>query len=158
MRAKRNISVTAACLSVSVIQPVLAAEFTGYSGTNLNIRSGPSVRFPTVGVLGAGTALAVHGCLSRYTWCDVTASGLRGWVSAAQIKMNYRDRRVYAPAYAKEVRVLILSFSVGSYWFDHYRDQDFYGERDRWTGYRWKGDGLPPGWREDWDADEDDEY
>ncbi len=128
-----------------------AADIAGYSGVNLNVRSGPSVRFPPIGMLGAGSALTIHGCLARYTWCDVSAPGLRGWASGAHIKFIYEARHVYVPGYAAQVEVPIVTFNLPSYWDDYYRDYDFYGELDRWSQYRWEDDGAPPGWRDNWD-------
>ena len=99
---KTRITAYAATLLVvlSFADNAIAADVTGYSGGNLNIRSGSSSRFPQVGVLGAGSELRIHGCVARFTWCDVSASGVRGWVSGAHIQFIYEARRVYVPAYA----------------------------------------------------------
>jgi uncharacterized protein YraI len=131
----------------------LAGTSAGYSGVNLNIRSGPSARFPAVGVLGAGSPLTIHGCLSRYTWCDISASGVRGWASGANIQFVHEARRVYVPAYAAQVGIPIVTFNLTSYWHDYYRDSSFYGEIDRWSNYQWERDGNPPGWRDNWNDD-----
>lgn len=140
--------ISAVCVLAGFAQPAYAA-LDGYSDANLNIRSGPSERFPAVGVLGAGTSLTIHGCLPRYTWCDVSASGLRGWASGAYIQILDGEERVYVPSRPREVPV--ISFEVNSYWPDHYRDLEFYSDVDDWEDYRWEDDGAPPGWRDDWD-------
>ncbi|WP_245448196.1 SH3 domain-containing protein [Bradyrhizobium nitroreducens] len=138
---------------------VRAASRAGYSGVNLNIRSGPSVRFPAVGMLGAGSGLVIHGCLDRYAWCDVSASGMRGWASGAHIQFVHDERRVYVPAYAAQVEIPIVTFNVINYWGDYYRDRDFYHDLDRWSSYHWEDDGSPPGWRDNWGGDyEGNEY
>ena len=147
----------AALLVATTAVPGHASGFGGYAAGNLNIRSGPSTSFPAVGVLSAGTGLSVHGCLARYTWCDVSASGLRGWVSGAFIQTEYRERRVFVPSNARQVGVPVITFGFQSYWNDHYRDYDFYNDIDRWDEYHWQDDGPPPGWQDDWDY-EDDEY
>jgi uncharacterized protein YraI len=129
----------------------VAVDITGYSGVNLNIRSGPSTRFPLVGVLGAGSELRIHGCLARYTWCDVSASGTRGGVSGAHIQLVDEARRVYVPAYAAHSGISIVTFDLTTYWNDYYRDRDFYAQYDTWRNYHWEDDDLPPGWRDSWD-------
>jgi uncharacterized protein YraI len=137
----------------------LAADIAGYSAVNLNIRSGPSARFPLVGVSGAGSELRIHGCVARYTWCDISASGVRGWASGAHIQFVHEARRVYVPAYAAQVEIPVVTFNLTSYWNDYYRDRDFYAEYDTWRSYHWENDGLPPGWRANWeDAYDNHEY
>ncbi|MBS0251799.1 MAG: SH3 domain-containing protein [Proteobacteria bacterium] len=128
----------------------------GYSSVNLNIRSGPSVRFPAVGRLAAGSSMTIHGCVSRYTWCDVSASGVRGWASGAHIQFVHEARRVYVPAYAARAEIPLVTFNLSSYWHDYYHDYGFYGEMERWNEYNWENDGDPPGWRDNWDDDHPD--
>jgi len=140
-----------AMLMICVVGDVYAAGQVGYSGVNLNIRSGPSVRFPAVGVLGASSELVIHGCIARYTWCDVSASGMRGWASGAHIQFVYEDRRVYVPAYAAHVEIPIITFDVTNYWREYYHEYDFYRDLNHWSGYHWADDGSPPGWRDNWD-------
>ena len=152
MNIKTIIGAAAVLFAAGSVSPVLAAGLDGYTTTNLNIRSGPGVRFPPVGVLGAGTELAVHGCLARYTWCDVSASGLRGWVSAGYIEALYGERRVYMPVYAQEATVPVISFEINSYWSAYYPESAFYDELDEWDDYVWEDEGLPPGWHDEWDV------
>ncbi|MEN5145540.1 MULTISPECIES: SH3 domain-containing protein [Brevundimonas] len=128
------------------VQPARAASVDGYSVANLNIRSGPSARFPSVGVLGAGTVVTVHGCVSRYRWCDVSASGIRGWTSGGQIQIIDDERSVYLPSRTGAVWVPEITFEINSYWRDHYRDHDFYGDAEDWDDYDWEDDGPPLGW------------
>lgn len=127
-----------------------AGTFAGYAGVNVNIRSGPSVQYPAVGSLAAGSPLTIHGCLSRHTWCDVSAAAGRGWVSGAYIQFDHQARRVYLPAYVTEVEIPVVTFNLGSYWHDYYQDYGFYGEFDRWGEHNWERDGDPPGWRDNW--------
>jgi uncharacterized protein YraI len=133
-----------------------AASMEAYSAVNLNIRSGPGVRFPAVGVAAASSSMTIHGCLARYTWCDVSAYGVRGWASGAHLQFIYEDRRVYVPAYAAQVEIPVVSFHIASYWNAYYHERDFYGDLAHWSDYHWEDDGLPPGWREDWDGYYDD--
>ncbi|GAW42257.1 Bacterial SH3 domain protein [Brevundimonas sp. SH203] len=139
------------CLLTGFAQPARAASIDGYSVGNLNIRSGPSVRFPPVGVLGAGTVMTVHGCVSHYRWCDVSASGVRGWAPGGQIQIVDEERGVYLPSRAGAMQIPLITFQIESYWRDHYRDYDFYGDYDDWDHYQWEDDGPPPGWHDAWD-------
>jgi uncharacterized protein YraI len=153
MKSRPIICTTALLLLSTFAGEGHAGTSDGYSGVNLNIRSGPSVRFPAVGRLPAGSSLTIHGCLARYTWCDASASGVRGWVSGAHVQFVHDARRVYVPAYAAQAEIPVVTFNLSSYWHDYYRDYGFYGEVDRWNDHRWENDGNPPGWRDNWDDD-----
>lgn len=155
MRSRTIAYVATLLVAFGFARQAIAADLAGYAGVNLKIRSGPSVRFPTVAILAAGSDLNIHGCLARYTWCDVSAAGVRGWVSGALIQFAYEARRVYVPARPALVEIPILTFNLSSYWDDYYRDRDFYGERDHWSDYHWEDDSSPPGWRDNWDDNYD---
>ncbi|WFU38881.1 SH3 domain-containing protein [Bradyrhizobium sp. CB82] len=152
MKTLTRVCAMALLTMICAVGEVCAASRAGYSGVNLNIRSGPNVRFPAVGVLGAGSELVIHGCLARYTWCDVSVSGMRGWASGAHIQFVHEERRVYVPAYAAQVEIPIITFDVTNYWGEYYRDYSFYHDLDHWSSYHWDDDGLPPGWRDNWDG------
>jgi uncharacterized protein YraI len=159
MKCRTIARATILLVALGLARQAVAADVAGYSGVNLNIRSGPSVRFPAVGVSAAGSELIIHGCLARYTWCDVSASGVRGWASGPHIQFIYETRRVYVPAYASHVEIPTVTFNLVSYWEDYYHDRDFYAELDHWSHYHWEDDAPPPGWRDNWDDDhEDNEY
>ncbi|MGJ5179667.1 SH3 domain-containing protein [Bradyrhizobium oligotrophicum] len=146
-------SLAALLIMVGLSDGAAAASFEGYAGVNLNVRSGPNVRFPAVGVLGAGSTLTIHGCLTGYRWCDVSASGIRGWASGAHLQFNYETRRVYVPAYAPRIEMPIVTFHIDTYWHDYYRELPLYSDLPRWVDYHWEDDTLPPGWRDNWDDD-----
>ena len=84
--------------------------------TDLNMRAGPSTAFPVVDVLEERTLVEVHGCVSGYSWCDVSENANRGWVSGAYL--SYAAGGSYVPLveYVSDYDVPIISFSVGSYW------------------------------------------
>lgn len=123
-----------------------------YPTTDLNLRSGPSTRFPPVAVMQRGSSVSIHGCVKGYTWCDVSAGPYRGWASAAYLDLAYEGRYYRVPVYAERVDVPVITFEITSYWDTYYDDYDFYVERDRWYAYEWADDGPPPGWG-DWDDD-----
>ncbi len=156
MRIRPAVCATTLLLLVAFSGDGHAGTRDGYSGVNLNLRSGPSARFPVVRRLAAGSVLSIHGCVARYTWCDVSASGVRGWASGAHIQFVHEARRVYVPAYAAQAQIPIVTFNIGNYWHDYYRDYSFYGDLDRWNEYHWEDDGNPPGWRDNWEDDHGD--
>jgi uncharacterized protein YraI len=110
--------------------PAAAMARPGFVTTKLYIRAGPSTSFPVVDTLPSGARVDIHGCLSGYTWCDVSWRGERGWVAARYLDFVYRGRRVFLPEYAVEVGFPIVSFSVGSYWNNYYRHRRFYHRRN----------------------------
>lgn len=118
-----------------------AGGYLAYAESSINVRSGPSIRYPAVGLLSAGREMTVHGCLRRYTWCDVSTRQMRGWVLARNIRAVSGGRRVYLSIQEPSLDIPIVTYSLRSYWDDYYRDQDFYGDLDRWSHYDWEGSG-----------------
>lgn len=115
------------------VLPGLAAAATAYSTANVNMRSGPSTQYPPVLVIPAGERVDIQGCMQTANWCDVAYAGYRGWVSGSYLQTTYSQRRVYVdPQYYRPLGIPSITFSVGSYWDRHYRDRDFYRDRDRW--------------------------
>lgn len=130
----------AASLAALFALPSIASAATGYVTTDLNVRAGPSTAYPVVSVFGGGSRVDVIGCTSGPGWCDVQAGGIRGWVSASYLDLSWNNRRVRAPSYVTRVGVPTITFSIGSYWDNHYRHRSFYRDRDRydhhWGGHR----------------------
>jgi uncharacterized protein YraI len=54
----------------------------------------PGQDYPLVARIAPGVAVRVQGCLSDYTWCDVTFGGNRGWVYGGELGYAYQSRRV----------------------------------------------------------------
>ncbi|MBC2775112.1 SH3 domain-containing protein [Rhizobium sp. AQ_MP] len=130
-----------------------AAQAGTYAAAEINMRAGPSTRYPSIGILPEGIPLNVFGCTNGYRWCDVEVSGRRGWVSAAYIDIDYDSQRVRIPAYAHLVQdpsLPTVSFSINSYWSHYYSDQDFYDQIETWDDIDWEDDAPPPGWMPGW--------
>ncbi|MBB4439074.1 MULTISPECIES: SH3 domain-containing protein [Rhizobium] len=126
------VKITAAAMFVLAPAIVQAAE--GYSTANVNMRAGPSTRYPAVAVVPAGSSVEIRGCLSEVNWCDVEFYGGRGWVSGQYVQAVYQQRRVYVgPQYYRPLGIPMIGFSVGNYWDRNYRGRDFYRDRDRWS-------------------------
>ncbi|MBY5388558.1 SH3 domain-containing protein [Rhizobium leguminosarum] len=130
----KNLIVKVAAAAMLVLAPAIAQAAEGYSTANVNMRAGPSTRYPAVAVVPAGSSVEIRGCLSNVNWCDVEFYGGRGWVSGQYVQAVYQQRRVYVgPQYYRPLGIPMVSFSVGNYWDRYYRNRDFYRERDRWS-------------------------
>jgi uncharacterized protein YraI len=132
----KKFGIAAAALVAALAAPTIASAATGFVTTNLNVRAGPGTQYPAVTVFPAGARVNVIGCTSGPGWCDVQGGGVRGWVSASYLDLAYDNRRVRAPAYVSRIGVPTITFSIGSYWDNHYRGRSFYNERHRWGGPR----------------------
>lgn len=121
-------------LAVSTVGlPAIAEAAPAFSTGNVNMRSGPSTRYPAVIVIPTGSRVDIRGCLSSANWCDVAYAGYRGWVSGSYLQASYSQRRVYVdPQYYRPLGIPTVTFSIGRYWDDHYRNRPFYRDRDRW--------------------------
>lgn len=152
----------AAATSALMVAPTLAeAAVRGYATANVNMRSGPSTGYPAVTVVPVGAPITIHGCMSNVNWCDVAFVGGRGWVSGSYISTTYRQNRVYVePEYYRPLGIPTVTFQVDNYWGRHYRDRDFYRERDRWDRRppppppRWTRDDRRPPPPPVWDRDD----
>jgi len=121
-----------AVLAAAMAVPVWAQAQAAYLAATVNLRAGPGQVYPVVVVLGGGQTINVQGCLSDYSWCDVIAGPYRGWVYAGYINYPYQGAYVPVPDYGPVIGIGIISFTLGAYWNDHYRDRPWYHERDRW--------------------------
>ena len=142
--------------AASLMLSAAAMAQTAYTNTNVNVRAGPGQDYPLVATISPGVAIAVQGCVSDYQWCDIIVGESRGWVYARSIDTAYQNRTVPVYGYGPQVGFPILSFSVGSYWDNYYRDRPFYGDRGRWNdhpGYGYRPSPGRPAWqppRNDW--------
>jgi uncharacterized protein YraI len=81
-------------MSKSVLPALVAALFLGQaanaaiSTADLNVRSGPGVQYPVIGVIAANTSATVADCMPGSTWCMVDSGGLHGWADSAYLAQN----------------------------------------------------------------------
>ncbi|MGO8087153.1 SH3 domain-containing protein [Rhizobium leguminosarum] len=130
----KNLFVKIAAVGLLMLVPAIAQAAEGYSTANVNMRAGPSTRYPAVAVIPAGSSVEIRGCLSDVNWCDVEFYGGRGWVSGQYVQALYQQRRVYVgPQYYRPLDIPMIRFSVDNYWDRYYRNRDFYRDRDRWS-------------------------
>lgn len=119
--------------------PNAASAAEAYVVGGVNVRAGPDRQYPAIVALPAGTPVTVYGCLQGWRWCDVSWGNYRGWAYGKRLAYEYRQRRVVIPSYGPQVGLPIISFSIGTYWDEHYRDRSFYRDRDRWEHQRAPG-------------------
>ncbi len=89
MRMKAATALAGAILAVSGASAILAVSAASalarpaVTTTDSNLRGGPGVENPVVGVLPAGSAIDVGNCAG--TWCRVSGDGLTGFLSRSLI-------------------------------------------------------------------------
>nr|WP_046118401.1 SH3 domain-containing protein [Ensifer aridi] len=131
----KKMSLQLAAVGALLAMPALASAAEGFATANVNMRSGPSTRYPAVTVIPAGEAVEIHGCLADRPWCDVSFYGGRGWVAGRYVQAVYRSNRVYVePEYYRPLGIPTVAFEFDRYWDRYYRGRDFYRDRDRWRG------------------------
>jgi uncharacterized protein YraI len=121
--------------------PAFAAPpIHGYVTTGLNLRAGPSTSYPAVVTMRGGDPVTIYGCLSGWSWCDIDWHGNRGWAAGQYLQVTYRQHRQPILSYGRYFNVPSLSFSIGTYWNQHYHGRGFYGQMQHFGG---KGPNQP---------------
>ncbi|WEX78361.1 SH3 domain-containing protein [Sinorhizobium numidicum] len=129
----KNAFLRAAAVCALLLMPAIAEAAEGFATANVNMRSGPSTRYPAVAVIPAAESVEIHGCLADRPWCDVSFYGGRGWVAGRYVQAIYRSSRVYLePEYYRPLGIPTVVFQFDRYWDRNYRGRDFYRDRDRW--------------------------
>ena len=123
----------------------LAGAQDAYTSRPMNVRAGPNREYPLVAQLGEGAPLDVHGCLSDWSWCDVSFDDNRGWIYAGGVSFVYQGGRVPLYSYGPNLGLPIITFSLLTYWDNYYRGRPWYGQRDSWTHRRMGGRPEPQG-------------
>lgn len=113
----------------------LAQELSVTAAVDLNMRAGPDPQYPVVGVIPAGGAVTLYGCVDDRSWCDVGYSGLRGWSYAAYLVF---DASVPEPVVIlnppPDVVVPVVTYDPVVYFDTYYVDQPIYAQRDTIIG------------------------
>ena len=122
-------------LGLAAMLPVAALAQTAYTNQQVNMRAGPNPQFPMVATIPAGVPVYVNGCVTGYTWCDVSVGGQdRGWIYADYLSYPYRNQPVTVISGGAVIGLPIITFSVGNYWDSYYRGRPWYGNRAYWYG------------------------
>jgi uncharacterized protein YraI len=139
---RKTMTAAALALGASVLVAAPANAVPGFATDRLDVKAGPDYDYPTVAYVRSGTQLEINGCLSDWSWCDVSTSRGRGWVLGEDIVAQRNGRRI---VYGMAWGVPTLTFNVRTYWDSNYRNRGFYRDRDNWDR-RWNDYGP----RRDW--------
>lgn len=63
-----------------------AMAYDAAATTALNVRSGPGTSYPVIAALSPNQIVQVGQCNSSGSWCQVTATNIRGWASARYLR------------------------------------------------------------------------
>jgi uncharacterized protein YraI len=126
-----TLAFAAAAAQAQTVAPVLA-----FTAKPVNLRAGPAREYPIVAVLPANLQVAVQGCLTDASWCDVVAGYERGWVYAGNIAYPYQDQWQPMVSLAPLIGIAILGFAFDDYWHQHYWNRPWYPDRSRWEHVR----------------------
>jgi hypothetical protein len=88
MKSRHLLGTAAAVLLAST---VVASAASVTASTDLNVRAGPGPQYPVIGVLGAGQAADLDGCLASGKWCQVNGEG---WVYSAYLVGDFGGQQV----------------------------------------------------------------
>jgi uncharacterized protein YraI len=126
------------------------AQAQAVTNSPVNLRAGPARDYPVVSQLPGGLPVTVMGCVAGYSWCDVAAPNLRGWVYAARLNYVYQGNPVPVLSYGTAIGLPIVTFSIGTYWGNYYRGRPWYRDQSRWAHRPppprpGPGAGRPPG-------------
>ncbi|MGE5721167.1 MAG: SH3 domain-containing protein, partial [Sphingomonadales bacterium] len=118
-------------------QPDRAGDRSGQFASGVILRpsrmhAGPDTSYPPVRSFSQGLRVDIHGCLSDRSWCDVGYGPDRGWMPSHDLASDYRGRREAIDVIATALGVSVLTFNLGPYWDDHYRERPFYNDRYSW--------------------------
>lgn len=133
----------AACALTATVLVASAAAQQAYTTGYVNLRAGPDRGYPQVAYIGPNRPVYVNGCIDDYRWCDITAGSDRGWAYSKYIEYPYQNRRVQIYGNGQTLALPIVSFILGSYWNENYRNRPFYNNQNNWDTWR-PGNRPPP--------------
>lgn len=122
-------------VALSIASGAASAQSQAYTNQPVYLYAGPAQDYPVVAQLPAGQPVAVYGCVSGYTWCDVAIAQARGWVYGGYLTYPYQGSNVPIMTYGTAIGLPLITFSIGSYWDHYYRGRPWYGERGRWANH-----------------------
>jgi uncharacterized protein YgiM (DUF1202 family) len=67
---------------------------TATATTDLNVRAGPGPQYEVVGVVGAGQAAEITGCLDGSKWCQIASNRGNGWVYSDYLTSDFGGKQV----------------------------------------------------------------
>jgi uncharacterized protein YraI len=120
-------------IALALLVPALAEAQLAYATKDVHMRAGPRRDYPVVAILPANAQVTVQGCLADYSWCDVIAPAVRGWVWAGNLAYLYQNAPVPLIEYGPRIGIVVVPFLLAAYWDRFYRDRPWYRDRDRWV-------------------------
>lgn len=113
--------------------------------TNVHLRAGPSVFYPSVMMVGAGSPAVVFGCELDFNWCDVQVGLNRGWIAAMYLQAQSPRGPVIVASNAALLGVPRVTFVLNNYWNTWYRGRPWFARRPVYYNY-WRRfpHGRPP--------------
>jgi len=122
-----------AYLAIAVAAPFTASAEQAFTARDVEVFAGPSSEYPPIAQLPPNTAVNVAGCLSDWSWCDVFFANDRGWLYAGDLAVPFQGSRVAIIEYGPRIHLPVVSFSLATYWQQHYRSRPFFREREQWV-------------------------
>ena len=87
-----------------------SAEMMATTATDLTVYSGPGADYPSVGVATRGSSAALDGCLEGESWCRIDVNGLRGWVYAQELTVDYDGEPVIVQERRSDLGVPVVTY------------------------------------------------
>ncbi|NGO49902.1 DUF1236 domain-containing protein [Allomesorhizobium camelthorni] len=91
---KPNLLISAAASALLAMSASALAQTSVTATTDLNVRAGPGPQHPVIGVLAAGQATTLNGCIEGSKWCSVAEAGGQGWVYSDYLTGNFGGQQV----------------------------------------------------------------
>lgn len=106
-------------MKTKLLFPAVAGALLAFSGpsfadvavqaaTDLNVRAGPGPQYPVIGVIGAGQATTLRGCLESSKWCSVADSGGDGWVYSDYLVGDFGGQQIVLSARPADSGVIVV--------------------------------------------------
>jgi uncharacterized protein YraI len=89
-----NLLISAAAAALLAMSASAFAQTSVTATTDLNVRAGPGPQHPVIGVLAAGQATTLNGCIQGSKWCSVAEAGGQGWVYSDYLTGNFGGQQV----------------------------------------------------------------
>lgn len=99
-----------AATALSIAAGAAHAEMLATTATDITIYSGPGAEYPAVGIATRGSSGALDGCLEGENWCRIDVNGMRGWVYAEQLMMDYNGAPVVVEQHRSDLSVPVVSY------------------------------------------------
>lgn len=149
MASPRFLAFTVTFLLGTVSLTVAASASDGVALRSGTLRSGPGVDYPAVDHISHGDELHIFGCVTDYSWCDVSNDESRGWFPGSRIGFDENGDTVVLSDDGPSLGIGIIGYDAGIYWDTYYRGRPFYRQRQRWVAYgnvhsRYRGPVISP--------------